>query len=57
MLGVGITGIIMMIAGPTMFARTFIKHGLDPDTVEWLGYAMLMIVMGFGFLVVWLWPG
>lgn len=57
MLGVGITGIIMMIAGPTMFARTYIKHGLDPDTAEWLGYAMLMIVMGFGFLVVWLWPG
>ena len=57
MLGVGLTGIIMMIAGPTMFARTFIKHGLDPDTVEWLGYSMLMIVMGFGFLVVWLWPG
>jgi len=57
MLGVGLTGIIMLIAGPTMFARTFIKHGLDEDSVEWIGYAMLMMVMGFGFLVVWLWSG
>ena len=57
MLGVGLTGIIMMIAGPTIFARTFVKHGLDTESVEWLGYAMLMMVMGFGFLVVWLWPG
>jgi len=57
MLGVGLTGIIMLIAGPTMFARTFIKHGLDSDSIEWLGYSMLMVVMGFGFLVVWLWPG
>ena len=57
MLGVGLTGIVLMIAGPTLFARTFIRHGLDSDSVEWLGYAMLMVVMGFGFLVVWLWPG
>jgi len=57
MLGVGLTGIIMLIAGPTMFARTFIKHGLDDVSVEWIGYAMLMMVMGFGFLVVWLWSG
>lgn len=57
MLGVGLTGIIMLIAGPTIFARTFIKHGLDSESVEWLGYAMLFVVMGFGFLVVWLWPG
>lgn len=57
MLGVGLTGIIMLIAGPTMFARTFIKHGLDSDSVEWLGYAMLFVVLGFGFVVVWLWPG
>lgn len=57
MLGVGLTGIIMLIAGPTLFARTFIKHGLDEYSVEWLGYAMLFVVMGFGFVVVWLWPG
>ena len=57
MLGVGITGIVMLIAGPTWFARTFIKHGLDTETVEHLGYAMLFIIMGFGFMVVWLWPG
>jgi len=56
MLGVGLFGIGMMIAGPVIFARTFIRHGLDPDSVEWLGYGMLMVIMGFGFLVVWLWP-
>lgn len=56
MFGVGLTGIIMLIAGPTWFARTFIKHGLDTETIEHLGYAMLLLVMGFGFVVVWLWP-
>ena len=56
MLGVGLTGIIMLIAGPTWAARTFIKHGLDPDTMEHIGYAMLFMILGFGFLVVWLWP-
>jgi len=57
MLGVGLTGIIMLIAGPTWFARTFVKHGLDTETIEHLGYAMLFVVLGFGFVVVWLWPG
>ena len=57
MLGVGLTGIVMLIAGPTWFARTYIKHGLDTDTIEHLGYGMLMMIMGFGFVVVWLWPG
>lgn len=57
MLGVGLTGIIMLIAGPTIFARTFIKHGLDSESIEWLGYGMLFVVLGFGFVVVWLWPG
>lgn len=57
MLGVGLTGIVMLIAGPTIFARTYVRHGLDENSVEWLGYGMLMVVMGFGFLVVWLWPG
>jgi len=57
MLGVGLTGIILMIAGPTIFARTFIKHGLDDHSIMWLGYAMLFVILGFGFTVVWLWPG
>lgn len=57
MLGIGLTGIILLIAGPTMFARTFIKHGLDTETIEWFGYSMLMMIFGFGFVVVWLWPG
>jgi len=56
MLGVGLVGIVMLVAGPTWFARTFVSHGLDTDTIEHLGYAMLMIIMGFGFVVVWLWP-
>lgn len=55
MLGVGLTGIIMIVAAPTMLARTFIKTGLSDVTIEWIGYAMLMMIMGFGFLVVWLW--
>jgi len=57
MLGVGLAGIIMLISGPTWFARTFVKHGLDTETIEHLGYGMLMMIMGFGFVVVWLWPG
>jgi len=57
MLGVGLTGIVMLITGPTWFARTFVKHGLDTETIEHLGYAMLFVVLGFGFVVVWLWPG
>jgi len=57
MLGVGLAGIAMLIVGPTWFARTFVKHGLDTESIEHLGYAMLFVVLGFGFVVVWLWPG
>lgn len=57
MLGVGLTGIVMLIAGPIWFVRTFVTHGLDSQTIEQIGYTMLLVVMGFGFAVVWLWPG
>jgi len=56
MLGVGLTGILFMIAGPTWVAREFVKHGLTTEAIEKAGYAMLFLIMGFGFMVIWLWP-
>lgn len=55
MLGVGLAGIILIVAAPTWWALLFVKHGLDDDSMERLGYSMLLIILGFGFLVIWLW--
>ena len=50
-LGLFIGGIIMMIYAPSWVAWKVKKSGVTPDTVERLGYAMLIFLVGFGLFL------
>ena len=57
MLGVGLSGIIMMIFAPTWVAFAIIHKAYDAETAKRFGMAMLIFIIGFGMVVCWLWPG
>ena len=50
-LGLFLGGIIMMIFAPSWVAWKVKKSGVTPDTVERLGYAMLIFLVGFGLFL------
>ena len=54
MLGIGLAGLILMAWCPTWIALKFRKKGLEVETVETFGYAMLLFFVGFGFFIIWI---
>ena len=50
-LGLFLAGVIMMIFAPSWVAWKVKKSGVTPDTVERLGYAMLIFIVGFGLFL------
>lgn len=55
MLGMGITGVGMMIFSPCWVTWEIKKHGVSDVAVERFGYAMLMFIIGFGLVIMYLW--
>lgn len=55
MLGIGLGGLFLMIFSPTWVGLKLKKSGLDADSMERIGYGMLLFITGFGLLVIWLW--
>lgn len=54
-LGIGIAGLALMICSPTWVALEFRRKGFDADSMEKLGYGLLLFVVGWGLLITWLW--
>lgn len=54
-LGIGLSGLLMMVFAPSWVALKIKKEGITPDSIERIGYAMLIFVVGFGMMVIWLW--
>jgi len=55
--GIFIGGIFMMIYAPTWVAWGIKKKGVTPDTVERLGYAMLIFIVGLGLFFSYIYRG
>jgi len=55
MLGVGILGIILMFGGIMISAQALRKYKLEVLNKEILVYSVPMLIIGFGFAVIWLW--
>jgi hypothetical protein len=51
MLGIGLLGIIMICISPIFFIESFYSH----EYVEAFLYGTLLLVIGFVFLITWLW--
>lgn len=54
-LGIGLSGVFLMCFAPSWVAWKIKKKGVDVDTVERFGYALLLFLVGFGLFVMWLW--
>lgn len=54
-LGIGLGGLILMVASPTWVALKIKKTGITADSIERIGYAILLFLIGFGLLIIWLW--
>ena len=54
MVGIGLAGLILMAWCPTWIALKFRKKGLEVETIETMGYAMLLFFVGFGFFIIWI---
>ena len=53
MLGIGLGGLVMMIFAPSWVALKIKKSGMDADSIERIGYGMLIFVFGFGMFLIW----
>ena len=53
-LGIGLGGIALMVWSPAWVAWKIKKKGIDVDTVERIGFALVIFVMGFGLFISWL---
>lgn len=57
MLGIGISGLIMMVASPSWVAWQLKSGRIKPESFENMMYGLLIFCVGFGLLVMWLWAG
>lgn len=55
--GIFLGGIIMMIYAPSWVAWKIKKSGVTPDTVERMGYAMLIFLLGLGLFLSYIYGG
>lgn len=53
-LGIFMGGIVLMVWSPAWVAWKIKKKGIDPDTLERMGYALLLWLVGFGLFISWL---
>ena len=53
-LGIGLAGLALMVWSPAWVAWKIKKKGMDVDTVERIGFALVIFVMGFGLFISWL---
>ena len=53
-LGIGLGGIALMVWSPAWVAWKIKKKGIDVDTIERIGFALVIFVMGFGLFISWL---
>jgi hypothetical protein len=54
-LGIGLSGVFLMCFAPSWVAWKIKKKGVDTDTIERFGYALLLFLVGFGLFIMWLW--